>query len=145
MAETPYIQIQEMVGNTDKTRHEKVADKKALLKADLGFVEMKSSTYTGNGETSLEITGIGFTPKYLKIWVRATSDGSAIAIFETTAEIIDDNASGMSVMHDGDGNEHTVQTNTIISLNADGFTVDDNGADQHPNKSSQIYNYIAIG
>ena len=47
----------------------------------------------------------------------------------------------MSVVH---GNEHTVQANTIISFNPDGFTVDDNDADQHPNKLDQAYNFLAL-
>ena len=145
MAEEAYIQIQEMVGNTDKTRHERIADKKALLKADLGFVEIKTGSYTGDGTTSQSITGVGFEPKFLKIWLREPVDGTATFVMETTAEIIDDNASGMAVMHGADGNEHTVQANTIIAFGADGFDVDDNGVDQHPNKDSEEYNYMAIG
>lgn len=111
---------------------------------DINLVGVKTGTYVGDGTTAQAID-IGFNPKYLEVWVRATGDGNQIAVFEVTAEIIDDHASGISVVHDGAGNEHTVQANTITSLDPLGFTVDDNGANQHPNKDGQIYNYYAIG
>ncbi len=103
----------------------------------------KTGSYTGDGSESQKIEGIGFQPKYVKIWVKDPTDGNPIAIFETTAEILDDHASGMSVMHEGADKEHTVQNNTIVSLDSGGFTVDDNKVDEHPNKSDQVYNYLA--
>lgn len=63
--------------------------------------------------------------------------------FSTTDQIVDDNASGGAIF---DNNaSHKFETNRIISLDADGFTVDDNGADQDPNANGVTYNYIAIG
>ena len=111
---------------------------------NVGHVTCKTGSYTGNGNTAQGITEIGFKPKYVKIWMRSDTDGTNIVVFEATAQIIDDHASGMSVVHGSGSNEHTVQNNTILSLDDDGFTVDDNGADQHPNKLDQVYNYMTL-
>ena len=61
----------------------------------------------------------------------------------TTDQIVGDNQSGGAIFDDAD--EHEFQTNRIISLDADGFTVDDNGADEDPNANGIIYNYLALG
>lgn len=103
----------------------------------------KSGSYTGDGTTSMAVTGIGFKPKYVKIWKRETVDGSAITAFETTDTIIDDHVDGGAYKILGAGT-HSFETNKIISLDADGFTVDDDGVDNHPNKLNQVYNYLAI-
>ena len=76
--------------------------------------------------------------------MRSTDDDTDISVFETTKEIIDDDASGMSIVHAGDGSEHTTQACTITSLDSDGFTVSDNSANEHPNKANQVYNYMAL-
>lgn len=104
---------------------------------------LKTGTYTGGGSESLSIEGIGFQPLYLKIWVRETTDAKTVPIFETTNTIIDDNASGMAIQHSSTDPEHKSTINAIISLDTDGFTVDDAGSDAHPNKLNQVYNYLA--
>lgn len=104
-----------------------------------------TGSYTGDGTTSLAITGVGFTPNYLRIWVRKTSGGLITQIFETTDTIIDDNASGMAINYDDTANQHESAINAIISLDSDGFTVDDAGSDSHPNKSGEVYNFVAMG
>ncbi len=104
-----------------------------------------SGTYTGDGTTSMPVTGIGFKPKYLKIWTRETIDGTNITAFETTDVIIDDNAEGGAYRIPGALDDiHSFETNRIISLDADGFTVDDAGKDFHPNTLGRVYNYLAI-
>ena len=110
-----------------------------------GVSGVKSGTYTGDDTTSQAVTGIGFKPKYVKIWPRNTTHGAANLIFETTDTIIDDHADGMAVVHENAGNIHRVSVNAIVSLDADGFTVDDNGGNYHPNKNGSIYNYLAMG
>ena len=35
--------------------------------------------------------------------------------------------------------------NRLISLDADGFTVDDDDSDSHPNKLGETYDYLALG
>ena len=76
----------------------------------------------------------------MRIWERATSDGTAVYVGETNTAIIDDNAAGGTVVAGT-----TFRDNEIISLDTDGFTVDDDGADAHPNKNSSVYSYMALG
>ena len=109
-------------------------------------VRLQSGTYTGDGATSLAVTGVGFKPILLIISARQTSDSAGAWVGFTTDNIMDDNAAGGSISLEsvwaGAGQ---FRTNEIISLDTDGFTVDDDGADAHPNKNSQVYNYIALG
>ena len=107
------------------------------------MAKIATGTYTGDGATSQAITGVGFRPKYVMIVARATTAGS-IGLYETTDTIIDDHASGMTFYHSST-TQHWLETDRIISLDADGFTVDDAGADADPNKSGQVYNYLAMG
>lgn len=106
---------------------------------------ISTGNYTGDGATSQGITGIGFAPKYVKIWSQtATTNGTTLTSYETTDDAVDDNASGFSVQHSAAG-DTTWQTNQIISLDSDGFTVDDNGADTDPNTNTRVYKYLAVG
>ncbi len=101
-----------------------------------------TGSYTGDGATSLAITGVGFRPKYVRIWDRHTVTGGTMVITETTDTIIDDHASGMAVQI---SLAALSKQDAIISLDSDGFTVDDAGADDHPNKSGTVYNYLCLG
>ena len=108
---------------------------------DSRIFESKTGTYDGNGSTSQGITGIGFEPKFAKIWWRKTVAGVTYS-YETTDTMIDDNASGMAFSdRNVPGSGHAMFTDRIISLDADGFTVDDAGSDEHPNKNGETYNY----
>lgn len=110
------------------------------------FSRLKTGTYTGDGEASQGITGVGFQPKYVKIWRRHTAGGEATDAYESTDTIVDDHANGMAIVHrNGASPPHSSLTDAIISLDADGFTVDDQGIDAHPNKSAAVYNYMATG
>lgn len=106
---------------------------------------IKTGSYTGDGSTSLGITGVGFSPKFVKIWERATVDNTNVGIFETIPETVDDNAAGGSNQHTASAAGHRFRTNQIISLDADGFSIDDNGVNANPNASGVAYNYMAIG
>jgi hypothetical protein len=113
------------------------------------FCRINTGSYTGDGETSQGITGIGFTPKYVKIWKRETTEVNGALCWETTTDIIDDNASGLvfGVFGGGSGADASASTriDRIISLDSDGFTVDDDAADTAPNKDGEVYNYLALG
>ena len=122
------------------TAHVRLGDGSDIRFAEDVLSRIKIGTYTGNGATSLAITGVGFTPKYVRIWERATSDGTGVYVGETNTAIIDDNAAGGTVVAGT-----TFRDNEIISLDTDGFTVDDDGADAHPNKNSSVYSYMALG
>ena len=122
------------------TAHVRLGDGSDIQFAGDVLARMKIGTYTGNGATSLAITGVGFSPKYVRIWERATSDGTGVYVGETNTAIIEDNAAGGTVVAGT-----TFRDNEIISLDTDGFTVDDDGADAHPNKNSSVYSYMALG
>ena len=102
-----------------------------------------TGTYTGDDSTSQAITGIGFPPKYVRIWIRLTVENSAEEIFETTDTIVDDNASGGTVRDRAA--DVNFKINQIIALGADGFTVDDGGTNGNPNTAGTVYNYLALG
>ncbi len=104
-------------------------------------VQMATGTYTGDGTTSQEITGVGFQVVFLVIQARQTADAADAAPLFTSDTIIDDNASGGAVRF----SSGEFRDNEIIALGADGFTVDDDGVDAHPNASGQIYNYTVWG
>ena len=103
----------------------------------------KTGTYLADGTTSFAITGIGFQPIYVKIWRQSTA-GQTLKIFETTNTIVNDDASGGAIRHADTAGENAFLINKIISLDTDGFTVDDDGTDSDPNKDGRIYNFLAI-
>ena len=102
-----------------------------------------SGSYTGDGSTSQGITGLGFSPMCVKIWRRQTGAAALFAkgLMFTLDNVVGGSASGLSVDLVGDSAAH----HAIISLDADGFTVDDNGADEDPNAFNVTYNYLAMG
>ncbi len=106
-------------------------------------LNLKTGIYTGNDTISQPIIGVGFTPKYLRIWRQETLNGVNAIVFETTTTIIDDNINGMAI--NNIENKPESVSDAIISLDSDGFTVDDGGTNNHPNASGTIYNYMAIG
>lgn len=102
--------------------------------------------YTGDGSTGFSVTGLPCSPKYLKIVIRETTSGNAVEVWETWGRVIDDDAAGMSILHrNADTPPHEVIKDAIVSLDADGFTVSDQGADKHPNKNTVKYNWYVIG
>ena len=103
-----------------------------------------TGSYTGDGETSQAITGIGFQVKWVYISERRVADGAAAIsqVIMASDVIVDDHASGLAITN-------YTQTNwiedRIIALGADGFTVDDGGSDQDPNQDTVTYNFLCIG
>ena len=124
-----------------------------LARASAGVVTVEGNrlcriytgTYTGDGATSKAITGVGFAPKFVEIWPRATADGTQIGVFVTTDTIVDDIATGASVAYDDNDDRNRIETNQIIALGSDGFTVDDAGSDSHPNANGYVYNFLCLG
>lgn len=112
-------------------------DKIGTISRDLrnlsSFGRVATGTYTGDGATSQMITGVGFQPKYVKIWAHLTNVSSHEKLDQTwgTNAFVPDTPA--------------FADNQIISLDSDGFTVDDAGADAHPNKNGTVYDYLALG
>jgi hypothetical protein len=102
---------------------------------------VKAGTYTGDGTESQGITGIGFAPKFVKVWEHKTSAQTIIA-FQKASDFYTQFSEKTST---GAGTEHYIIANALISLDSDGFTVDDNAVDADPNTDSEVYDYIAIG
>ena len=103
----------------------------------------KTGTYTGDGNATQAITGVNFKPKYVRIW-KEVNDGDDIDIWETTPEINDDLTGGAAAQWDPTNNAWTLESDRIVSLDADGFTVGDGGGND-PNVDEQDYNYLAMG
>lgn len=102
---------------------------------------MRTGSYTGDGSTGQAITGLGFAPKYVKVWTHPASE-TDMYVFEKVDQTWGDYAvlHGVTATH-----EHQSVDNRINSLDADGFTVDDDGSDTHPNKNEQVYDYLVLG
>jgi hypothetical protein len=103
-------------------------------------------TYTGDGATSQTITGTGFLPAYVKIWAQGATT-EAQETYETTTNMIDDDGTGLAFVQNytATGLQARYRDDSIITLAVGSFTVDDDGADSHPNKDGQVYNYYALG
>ena len=120
--------------------------------SDLEFAAPTTSaiaagTYTGNGATSnVAVTGMGFTPKWVKIWHIDASASHRIYETETTASIMATTSDKRSVINTGSvASQPNIVDNAIIALGSGSFTVDDAGSDSHPNKNGETYHYLAIG
>lgn len=99
---------------------------------------IKTGQYTGDGTISQAITGVGFQPKWVWISKDVTAQGTDTnePTFFKSDQMSGEMAwSSVTAFYD----------NRLISLDADGFTVDDDGADEHPNKNGQGYVYMALG
>jgi len=47
--------------------------------------------------------------------------------------------------HQTAGSFHHTHLDHVISLDSDGFTVGDDGGDEHPNANGITYTYLALG
>jgi hypothetical protein len=102
-----------------------------------------SGSYTGDGTTDLEVTGVGFQVKAVWIVFRQTSSQSAANTFFNTPQILDDMTGGI-MMHTG-GGAHRVDASKFVSFDSDGFSVSDAGANEDPNLDGAVYNYLCLG
>ena len=96
-------------------------------------VGLKIGSYTGNGQVSQSITGIGFKPVYVKIISNDSVDADAW-VFER----IDNMVADRSISH---YQGYTLNRgDRLKSLDEDGFTVGGQA-----NTNGKEYVYIAIG
>ena len=119
--------------------------------SDLEFAAPTTSaiatgTYTGDGATTKNITGLGFTPKWVKVWHIDASATHRIYEVETTASIMATTSDKRTVYYSSSvvGNPN-IRDNGIIAFGSGSFTVDDAGTDSHPNANGETYHYLAMG
>ena len=134
--------VSEVVTASDKNTFEQnnLTDLQTQVSAS-SFIE--PGEYTGDGAISkvISLTDTSLVVKFVKIVLRQTSDGGAIAEYWTSPEIMDDHASGGAILTGG----NVFQANRIIALGTGSFTVDDAGSNSHPNSSGAVYNFVAMG
>lgn len=109
------------------------------LGSDIGGPEMqiKVGSYTGNDSNPQAITGVGFLPVFVIVWMRNDSDANR----------------GVAVRATGDTNAVTFNPgdmrykDDIVSLDADGFSVRNEGGSSEfkGNEDTRVYTYVAFG
>jgi hypothetical protein len=111
------------------------------LPAAGGNCSIETGTYTGNGALDKKIT-TSITPKYVKVWYYTAVDGQNDVIFEK----VDTMGDNWSIMHCVTATkEHQIKDNGLITLDVDGFHVDDDGINNHPNANGFTYCYLVLG
>jgi len=100
-------------------------------------------SYTGDGTTDLEITGLSFQPSAIWLAFRQTTGQGQTNIVYCTPQILD-NQSQAGIFHKGGGG-HATYTGLVVSFDSDGFSVTDGSIDGDPNTNGAIYDYLAIG
>jgi len=101
-------------------------------------------SYTGDGTTDLEVTGVGFQPSAIWLAFKQTVNQGQSNIVYCTPQILDDVGGTSGIFHKGAGG-HATYTGLVVSFDADGFSVTDGGGDGDPNTNGAVYNYLAIG
>lgn len=108
-----------------------------MPRADFAGARLKTGTYTGDGTTSQSLAGVGFQPIEVEVGIYVEAEQTTTKnTFMKNNQMYGDIA---IVQGYGDYDSR------LISLDSDGFTVDDDGTDQHPNKLNQVYWYRALG
>ena len=106
--------------------------------------KLATGSYTGDGSTSQAITGLGFAPKVLQI-IEGSSDGTNARYFWTSSEFVVSDPQGFAMLLGGGSNAGSTLDNRVVSLDSDGFTVSDDGADEDPNQTGSTYYFTALG
>ena len=95
-------------------------------------------SYTGDGSTEQGITGVGTSPEVLIVIPRPSAQGTGNLYLKMVNW-------GIYALKIGGSSPYVYfYDNRINSLDGDGFTVDDDGTDQHPNKNGVTYDYFAF-
>ena len=119
---------------------------KKYVDDNAGVTKIATGAYTGDDTTSQAITGLGFAPIMVYIQQQATTDGGALQCCWTTDTIMDDIAGGNgTVVYVTATGNLTAKDNFITSLDADGFTVSDDGINNFPNQLNIVNNWYAHG
>lgn len=136
------LATEEMVGHGHGTKADTLNRQMMVehLESGVHVAEMcriKTGSYTGDGSIDQGITGVGFQPKFVKIWIKATGAGNQ------GWEKLDQGWTTYAYFIAS--NDYIDIDDAVISLDADGFSVDDAGTDEHPNHDTELYSYLALG
>lgn len=120
-------------GDIDDATDQLAARVKTLEGAGGGGATMAIGTYTGDGNATQAITGVGFQPEFLVTLRR--EDVFGYDYFKSDQDTTSARATAGSAY----------KTDHIISLDADGFTVGDGTGDaNYANVNTKSYTYIAF-
>jgi len=108
-----------------------------------GGPQFATGSYTGDGSESQAITGLGFRPKLVIITTNGPADAGGCIFIKTDQHTGQMSVGVLAALPWGNPNM-ALTDNRIISLDADGFTVDDEAADAPPNKLNEEYTYVAF-
>lgn len=103
-----------------------------------------TGTYSGDGNATQAITGIGFLPKYVKLGKKYGSESAP----RETIYAVDSMDSGYSITDYGSADGHDRYDNDqgrIVSFDSDGFTVGGPSTTPGANANGVTYWYVAIG
>jgi len=104
------------------------------LATDPRITRIKTIQFTGDGQTSNPITGVGFQSEIVMIWEHVTTEGGACKLW------LKMNQFGTAwAWYDV---SYKMYENRIPSLDADGFTV---GSSAEPNVNGAVYDALCLG
>ena len=129
------VNTHKLINVVDPTNNQDALTKKYFDDNTSFFCRIKTGSYTGDGTLSKAITGVGFSPKYLLIWVHPLSAGD-----EDLWQKVDRSWGDYAFYPRGGA----FYADRVNSLDSDGFTVDDNNANNHPNALDIVYDYVAF-
>ena len=118
------------------------ADLNTLLTEIEGSCYVETGTYTGDGGVGKDVSLTDTELIVQAIWIFVeAADGGTTASYITSDEFADNDADGLMIT------ERTglVADNSTRLGTAGKFTVDDQGADNHPNKNGTVYHYVVFG
>jgi len=104
------------------------------------ITKIATGTYTGDGTTAKAITGVGFQPKV--VWISNILLVDDQNIMGVMWKVLGQHTTTFADMHNNAGDK---SYDRKITIDADGFTVDDDDADQDPNTNAEVYYYICLG
>jgi len=98
-----------------------------------GVAGMATGTYTGDGNATQAVAGVGFQPTVLIIYPEVSAGHIGIKT--------DQDTTGAMVFK----SDTSYENDHVVSLGADGFTVGDGtGSANRMNVNARVYNYIAF-
>lgn len=114
------------------------------LGKNVGVGKFVTGTYTGDNGATQAIVDVGFQPKYLFVYPQLDN-----VVLTFWAQKSDRDGLNTDIIVRGAPIQHHYETDQIISLDADGFTVGDGtggyAAANVLNVAARIYTFVAFG